>query len=144
MSELTEHLIDLDTKPFVPDGWSVEKHNKGGQFQWDGAKVKLYLARGQKNGKVIEGNKLRNKLRKELAKKHVFNANLLDYLLAHPHLIPEEWKEKAVFFWGTIYRDRGGGLYVRCLFWSGDGWNRDFGWLDRGWSGGSPAVVDAS
>jgi len=38
------------------------------------------------------------------------NANVLDYLLAHPELIPEDWKNKYVFFWGTIYRYSSGGL----------------------------------
>ncbi len=135
-----EHVIYLDVDPFVPDGWSVEEHEKGGQFQWDGAKVKLYLASDQKNGKIIEGNKLR----KELAKESVFNANLLDYLFANPHLIPEEWKGKVVFFWGTIYRDRGGNLCVRCLGWDGDRWYWCFGWLDCDWYDSNPAVVDAS
>ena len=36
----------------------------------------------------------------------VLNSNVLDYLLANPHYIPEEWKAPTfgmVFFWGTIY-----------------------------------------
>lgn len=28
----TKHIIDLDAKPFVPDGWKVEEHCPGGQF----------------------------------------------------------------------------------------------------------------
>jgi len=135
-----EHLIDLDADPFLPDDWSVEEHQKGGQFQWDAAKVKLYLGNGQKDGKVIEGNKLR----KELAKKPAFNANLLDYLFDNPHLIPEEWKGKYVFFWGTIYRHRVGYLYVRFLYWFGGRWRWSFGWLGLGWNDDYPALVDAS
>ncbi|MDE2001222.1 MAG: hypothetical protein KGI60_01480, partial [Patescibacteria group bacterium] len=96
-----EYLIDCDADPFVPNGWLVEKHQKGGSFKWDAAQVKLYLSNQQRNDKAIEGNKLR----RELVDKPVLNANVLDYLLANPHLIPEEWKGKAVFFWGTIYRD---------------------------------------
>jgi len=85
-----------------------------------------------------------NKLRKELAKKRVVNANVLDYLLANPHLIPEEWKGKAVFFWGTIYRDRGDYLCVHCLLWGGVGWRWRSRWLGRDWHGDDPAAVPAS
>lgn len=107
-----EHIIDCDADPFVPEGWSVAEHRNGGAFKWNATNVSLHLDEGQRDGRWIEGNKLR----KELANKPVLNANVLDYLLAHPHLIPEEWKGKAVFFWGTIYCDRGGGLCVRYLF----------------------------
>jgi hypothetical protein len=134
-----EH-VDLDADPFVPDSWSVEEHQKGGQFTWDAAKVSLYLSKKQQNGKGIEGNKLRE----ELKDRPVFNANLLDYLLAHTHLIPEEWKGKAVFFWGTIYRDRDGDLRVRCLIWGDGRWLWNALWLCLGWRARHPAAVPAS
>ncbi|MSU74806.1 hypothetical protein EXS57_03455, partial [Candidatus Kaiserbacteria bacterium] len=104
-----EHVIDCDANPFNPwanDGFTIEEHQKGGQWKFDPKQVEFFLASGQKDGKVIEGNKLR----KELAKKSVFNANVLDYLLAHPELIPDEWKTdgngntRYIFFWGTVYR----------------------------------------
>ena len=60
--KLIKHVIDCDANPFVPDGWKVEEHQKGGQLVWDASKVQLYLSDGQKNGKVIEGNKLRKEL----------------------------------------------------------------------------------
>ena len=134
-----EHIIDCDADPFVPDGWSVEEHQKGGAFLWNSASVALHLDKGQEKGKWIEGNKLR----KALAKKPVLNANVLDHLLANPHLIPEEWKGKAVFFWGTIFRRRDGDLYVRALFWNG-GWDWFFHWLADDWDGYDPAAVSAS
>lgn len=71
----------------------------------------------------------------------MLNANVLEYLLAHPDLIPEEWKGKAVFFWGTIYRDSDGGLYVRYLYWSGVRWSWVCNWLARDWIGHDPAAV---
>jgi len=135
-----EHVIDCDADPLVPEGWSVEEHRNGGAFKWNATNVSLHLDKGQKNGKWIEGNKLR----KELANKPVLNANVLDYLLAHPHLIPEEWKSKVVFFWGTIYRHRGGSLYVRYLDWHGVRWDWDASWLDFDWHGSGPAAVSAS
>src|SRR5271157_939727 len=57
-----EHVIDLDADPFVPDGWKVEEHQKGGQFQWDASKVSLYPPDEPESGKCIEGNKLREEL----------------------------------------------------------------------------------
>jgi len=88
-------------------------NQKGGQFNWDASKVSLYLSDAQKSGKCIEGNKLRE----ELAGKPVLNANVLDICLPiRTH--PEEWKDKYVFFWGTIYRHLDGSLCVRCLCWT--------------------------
>lgn len=135
-----EHVIDCDASPYVPDGWKVEEHQKGGQFKFDAAQVQLFLAEGQQNGKVLEGNKLR----KDLADKLVLNANVLDYLLANPHLIPEEWKGKYVFFWGTVYRSSDGNLCVRYLGWFGGRWRWGGGWLGLDWRGHGPAAVRAS
>ena len=133
------HVINCDANLQIPDGWSIEEHQKGGAFQWNASNVALYIDKGQKDGKWIEGNKLR----KALAGKPVLTANTLDYLLDNPHLIPEEWKGKTVFFWGTIYRYRDSSLYVRCLVWYGGRWRSDFHWLDDGWSGDGPAAVSA-
>jgi hypothetical protein len=135
------HVIDLDANPVIPNGLTVEGHQKGGQFKWDAAKVALFLSKEQQNGKRIEGKKLRT----ELAERPVFNANLLDYLLKHPHLIPEEWKGKYIFFWGTIYRNSSGSLGVRCLYWHGGSWHwHDSYWLDSDWYGDYPAALRAS
>lgn len=127
------HVIDGDADPFVFDGWKVEEHKKTGQFVWDPAKVELCLSKNQKGGKVIEGNKLR----KELENNPMWNANLLDYLLKNPHLIPEEWKQdekgntRYIFFWGTIYRGSVDRLCVRCLCWVDRRWDWDCHWLDN-------------
>jgi hypothetical protein len=136
---VVSHVIDCDKDPYLPEGWKVEEHQKGGQLIWDASKVNLYLSEGQKNGKVLEGNKLR----KEMAKKVPFNACVLDYLLANPHLIPEEWKGKYVFFWGTVYL-RGGDLCVRYLCWRGVGWFWSRYWLGGDWDGYGPAALGAS
>jgi hypothetical protein len=137
---LTKHVIDCDAYPFLPDGWKVEEHQKSGQLEWDPAKVALYLSPKQQNGKVIEGHKLR----KELKGKPVLNANVLDFLLAHPELIPDEWKGETVFFWGTIYRGSGGALYVRCLSWNVGQWYWHSRWLENDWHDNNPAALLAS
>lgn len=134
-----EHLIDCDAAPIIPDGynWTVEEHQKGGQFKWNITKTSLYLSKQQNGDKWIEGNKLRV----ELKGKPVLNANVLDYLLKHPHLIPDEWKGEAVCFWGTIYRSADGSLYVRYLYWNGTGWDWNDNWLDDDWDADDPAVL---
>lgn len=139
--KVVKHLIDCDADPFLPNDWKkVEEHRKAGQLEWDPTKVKLYLSECQQNGKFINGHDLR----KELTGRPVLNACVLDYLLAHPELIPDEWKGKVVFFWGTIYCVSVGNLCVRYLYWSGDGWHGRYNWLDGDWIGSNPAALLAS
>ncbi|MEI7513396.1 MAG: hypothetical protein WCJ74_02115 [bacterium] len=143
-----EHIVDLDADPFVPNGWAVEEHRKGGQWKWNPTSLVLYLSKKQQGGKVICGTNLR----KELAKKRVLNANLLDYLIKseNQYLIPESWKKdenentRYIFFWGTIYRGSSGSLYVRDLFWYGGGWVSSYRWLGDDWDGDDPALSLAS
>ena len=118
----------------------MEEHQKGGQFTWDAAQIELFLSDLQKGGNAIEGNKLR----KELNGRPVLNATVLDYLLKHPHLIPKEWKDKYVFFWGTIYRGSGGNLRVRDLYWNNGEWRYGSARLGFGWYDGHPAALRAS
>lgn len=135
-NKIIERLIDCDVNPFIPYGWSVEEHKKGGMFKFNPKKFSLYLSKKQKKGTYIG-----SELRKELHSKSVMNANVLDYLLAHPELIPEEWKGKKVIFWGTIYRDSTDLPCVRCLFWNGSGWDWDTRWLGGGFDFDDPALT---
>ena len=150
-----QHLIDGDADAFVPSYLSgVEYHKKLGQFKaelrTDGLylnnrKIDLYLSKKQQKGKVIDGNELY----KELSCKPVLNANILDFLLKNPQLIPESWKQdengtRYIYFWGTIYRDPAGFLSVRDLYWDGGRWQSHCHWLDFDWHDQSPAAVLAS
>lgn len=146
---IVEHVIDCSVAPFCPEKWEVLPPEEQistrlqGQLKWnrENQKTALYLSEKQTTGeKWIEGNKLR----KELAGQVVLPANVLDYQLANPNLIPEEWKGKAVFFWGTIYRDSDGGLYVRCLCWGGSRWNWGYSWLGLSFDSRLPAALPAS
>jgi hypothetical protein len=119
-----EHVIDLDTRPFCPSTYTINEHRKGGTFCWDPTKVRLFKPKS--NGEVMGSVDLY----KYLADKPVFNACLLDYLLIHRHLIPEEWKDKRVFFWGTIYRSGGLNLYVRYLCCLNGQWQSGYSLFD--------------
>jgi hypothetical protein len=143
---LPHNFIDCAADPFVPEDWSVEEHHKRGTFKWDPSQVRLYLSKEQQGNNYIVGHKLR----KELQGKPVLNANVLDYLLKNPHLIPEEWKGKRVCFWGTIYRSSiSGDPYVRYMSWtvrclSGTPrWHGDFCWLGLVLYNVSPATLRA-
>jgi len=136
-----EHCIDCDAQPFIPSGWELVEHQKNGNIKFDPSKVDFYISKKQKNG--FEGNKLRV----ELKDKKVLNANVLDYLLAHPEIIPEEWKKdkdgntRYLFFWGTIYRLAIGRLYVRCLYWGDGEWQWSDRWLGSDFRGNDPAAL---
>lgn len=130
-------VIDCNADPLLPEGWTVEEHRRMGQMEWDPTKVSLYLSDRQRGSGMIKGNDLRE----EFAGKPVLNANVLDWLLKRPEEIPEEWKGKDVFFWGTIYHGRDGLLHVRYLCWRGVGWYWNYDCLSDGWHSKHPAVL---
>ena len=100
----------------------IESHKKDA-FESDPSKITIYLSEGQKKGKgTIRGFDLQD----DLDNQPVLNACTLDHFLAHPELIPEEWKSIKVFFWGTVYSQRDGYLCVRYLFWDGYRWGWDY------------------
>jgi hypothetical protein len=139
-----ERLIDCDAAPSVPDDWSVVEHRKGGLWRWNPARVSLYYAKKTittpDERQIIRGHDFREEL---MNNQLVMNANLLDYLLAYPALIPEEWKGKIIFFFGTIYHLHVGGLCVRGLYWDKDQhcWYDYFRWLDWAFDSSCEAAV---
>lgn len=151
---IKDHVMNGD-KPFIPDGWKVESHQKTGEQKFtrdgdtlylDGKKIDFFLSPNQAEGKSIKGERLRE----ELKGKPVLNACHLDYLREHPDLIPDSWKVDAkgrtryIFFWGTIYRNSDGGLCVRFLYWNFGRWSWGSSWLGSGWGVNNPAAVHAS
>lgn len=141
-----EHLIDLDADPFIPEGLEVRNHQKGGIFKWNPNDVKLCLSESTEEERgSIHGNVLHV----ELIGKPVFNACLLDYLICHQYLIPENWKNdenghaRQIFFWGTTYQNSKGYAHtgVRFLFWSGSIWRCCYIDFDEDWYGLNPAAA---
>jgi len=147
-----KHVVNLagDCMPesWKSSGWAIEKHSGDGTFELDPSRFQLHFSPNQNDGKVIVGNKLRKELEKN--KVPVLNACVLDYLIAHPEIIPEDWKvdEKGntrhIYFWGTVYRRAGGSLCVRCLCWRCGVWDWDYGCLGSGWYVQDPAAILAS
>jgi len=134
--------IDTTKQPSIPNGWTIESHDTSlGKINLKD--IELYLDDSQKDG-YIEGYKLREKLKDQ----PVLNATVLDYLWEHQDQIPESWKErdkdgniKFIYFWGTIFRDSVGGLYVRGVYFLGGAWGRSYRWLGNEWDGRNPAAV---
>jgi len=56
------------------------------------------------------------------------------FLLAHQDEIPSALRGKIVFVFPD-WRDPGAREDVAGLDWGGDGWHRDWDWLDGGWRG---------
>ena|SRR3990167_5766103 len=138
-SKPKQHIIDTDKEPFFTEDWKVEEHKGMGKIEWDVNKFSLHLEPEQER-ECLTGNVLQERLKD----KPVLNANVLDYLLAHKELIPEEWKGKYIFFWGTVYRDSDDDLWVRCLRWGGGRWHWYYYCLDVDWDADYPAVVASS
>lgn len=131
-------MIKLSTKAFIPKGytWTVERHEPMKSF--DPKSLQLHFEPEQEKG-FIQGEVLAERM-----KGKGLNSNVLEYLLKHTELIPEDWKNSCVFFWGTVYRHAGGFLCVRYLVWNGGRWVWHYFWLGRVWDSGCPAAVSAS
>lgn len=146
MPVVVQHIIDCDAKPFEPRGLTVASESDQMQnrvrvqFVFDPARVRIHFSPNQQGGKYVKGYELR----KELAGESVLPANVLDFYRANPDLIPEEWKGKVVFFWGTIYRGSDGDLYVRYLCFYDGRWCSNYRRLDGDWGGSRPAALRAS
>jgi len=145
-------IIDCDVDPIVPNGWRILEEDQlidrvRGQLLWDQAMVRLQFSTNQEDGSVLDGIKFRDEL--ELENDPVLSANVLDFLLENPHLIPSEWKKDAnkktlyIFFWGTLYRSSNDGLYVRCLFFGGGKWRSNYYLVDSDSFDNGPAAVYA-
>lgn len=139
------HVIDCSVQPMIPDGWEIRPEDQiasrfQGELLWSPDKIRLHLDPGHEGDAYLKGEGLKKKLEGQ----PVLPANVLDYLLAHPALIPSDWKGKCVFFWGTVYRRADGGACVRCLFCGNRLWDSNAYWLDGGWDRRDPAAVSAS
>lgn len=137
--------IDCSGKPFIPQGWTYDENDKDRVKSAFRGKVKagqifanLHLEEGQKTG-VVNGETLKLALEGKL----VLTAHCLDFVLRpeNQHLIPDELKGKALFFWGSIYRHSGGCACVRFLCWDGEQWCWDGGWIGNDFDAGSPGAL---
>jgi hypothetical protein len=144
----TTHTVNADATPRPPSGWTIESHRGMGETRLElrdgcllanSCEVTRFVSERQKTGS-IRGYDLAT----ELVGRPVLNATVLDCLIAHQDLIPEDWKTGATYFWGTIFRDSGGRDHVRCLYWRDDRWDSFDYWLDNHWLSREAAAVLAA
>ena len=152
--DIKAYGIDLEADPvYVPEGFEVIEHIKGGFLAWTPHKpqIELYLPEAQRKG-VVPGEKVLEAL--EMYDGTMANANALDFLIDHaanaPWVIPEEWKNvemartKHILFWGTRYRYEGS-ICVRSLEWSADArervWRAGYCWIDNQLNSQFPAAM---
>ncbi len=135
---MKNHIIDLTSDVFIPKEWGLESHKCiKPQIEFDPAKLKLCLSEYQQQHRKNDGYELRAYLEDKLT----LNANVLEYLLKYPEIIPETWKGKHVFFWGTIYYNALDELCVRALYWRGEFWDWNFHCLHNLFGEQFPALV---
>jgi hypothetical protein len=135
-------IVDLSAQPYLPKGWrGIKEHRNRSEIIWHPSKVRLHLSQRQlpNSARSISGEQLLL----ELKKLPIYNANLLDFFLQHKNIIPEDWKDKKIFFWGTIYKRPDGYLCVRCLDWRNGNWEWNHFWLGRDWTAAYPAAIAA-
>ena len=143
--------VDCDLDPRIPSGLyltgeGTEHHKMGtillekrtdGKLYANGREVVRYLSPNQQGSRTMRGHKLR----KELKDKQVLNACILDALLMNPQLVPDEWKIGVTHFWGSIFRDASGYLYVRCVSWGGEEWDWYYDHLGCEWDSFDPVAL---
>src|SRR5690242_8183939 len=55
------HVIDTDSAPFIPHGWTIEEHRSLGRLSWSDESASLWIAPGQ-HARPIKGVLLRNRI----------------------------------------------------------------------------------
>lgn len=131
------HIINT-SKPFIPNEWKLEYNNDQGEITLDPSNLLLHLEPEQEEG-CIKGEVLAERM-----KDTGLGSAVLKYLLDNPSLIPKEWKDKWVYFWGTILLSPNGYRCVLCLYFGGGRWDWHCDWLGDGFSSRDPSAVLAS
>ncbi len=141
-----DHFIDLSYHcmlPFSgaermspPKSGIVKLERRGDELFLDGKTINLFLSWQQKANVVIVGHEFPKEVEKRGSN---ISAKVLDYLVAHPGLWPESWKNKDggiidIFFLDDIFRDPGSNyLCARHGCWIEDKIVPGYRWLHTEW-----------
>ena len=85
----------------------------------------------KKGENYINGEEMVRRARTELDAN--YGQEDAEWLLEHQDQIPTEFRKFYLVFPGTIWRGSRGRRSVPYLYWDGDRWVLDFGWLGFGW-----------
>lgn len=113
-SFISLRTIDTNHDPFIPEGLEIESHIATGKIRWNknefGSRIHVFDEYQTTN--FLSGVDLLQ----EVKLTSVANARVLDWLLSNMHQIPVNvWRGKKILFLGTIYKNRYGKVFVRCL-----------------------------
>jgi len=134
-------IVDYDVAPSLVD-LKIKTHPERKDIvEYDLSKIERVLTLKPGEDSIL-GHK--NLKRLKASGKILLDVRVLEELLKHPELIPEEWKNGVTYFWGTIFRNSDGHLCVAYLRWLGSSWEWDCSWLGYGWSDDEPAACLAS
>ncbi len=141
-------FVDRSIKATYPDWMKEVLHPElemTGPTHLDPVCAPLYFHPKQKNGGVIEGNKLYAFLKETGLIEHSLSLRDGEELQKNPQLFPEAWKGKYVFLWKSVVQRRDGNLLVPFVCWLDGQVFLDWRWLGLGWYGDSnPAALSAS
>jgi hypothetical protein len=136
-------IIDTNSYPYLTSSRSWVKIEKYGKALYqDGVMVVLHLEDGQKNGKSMQGHKLRS----AIANQTSVHPNVFDALI-ECNMMPEFFKVDGkgqiqhIFSFAVVYRDRDGLLYVRFWYCYDGRWQSYYSWLDNRWGGSDPSAL---
>ncbi len=115
------HTIDCDADPFIPKQFRVDEHVKQGCRIWAPDAVRLIVPEGLPEPKSGNGFPTIGQMIPMLRSRPTCNTNLLDYLLQYPYLIPVQWREFEIYFFGTVLGFKGR-QDIRCLRWHEINW----------------------
>ena len=137
-----EYFFNGVDHPLVPPESTLELNLYRGALKWHPAHVGLLFPRDFHIGWRATRREFLNRMEAEgIVSLH---AGILDGLLAHKHLISEEFKRRRTFFGGTVY-SVGGSEYIRALAWHTvimPGWNSENAMLDMPLEESEPFLID--
>lgn len=134
-------ILDTDARPRIPDVFGCRHHlgrgtmalekRADGKLYADDREVFRRLSESQKAGKVADGHVVWQ----ELGAESVLNATFGEYLFDNPQIIPDEYKEGIIYFWGTIFYTLGKDKeeWVAYLQWVNNDWRLSYAPLDVIW-----------
>lgn len=130
--------MDLQQPPHCPKGLTVRDHAKDYVVDPTEVALLLHCSTAQAVGRVSGHD-----VRAALVKIPVLNANVLDFLMIPENhcYIPENWRGRKVFFWGTTYMVAHGEECVRFIEWGSHGWASSYRRLSDEWGMADLAAV---
>lgn len=123
---ITRHVIDTIQAPHYDyELFSVERHNSVGRrgsslLEWNSSRITLWRPPSLKQRTIDDVEAL-------VVHKHkVLNATVRDYLLRYQDLIPQDWREKILCFYGTIFSKARAKRFVPTIRWEDGKWENVF------------------